>query len=551
MLYLTEVKNQTRGLIGSYKTELKLLACQGKDQIWSPVSGDEVVVSDNFNEQISKGTLFIVNLGTNNAIQGTPELAGNRLLNVLKQFSRVLEKSKNQEGEIEQWRVSLKIQAEELANRQNELDTQQEQLQEKEAELATLQEERDKLHEAWKQLQEDQQKLQENINFEGEQLDKVNSLLTRFSDSIFDSNSFLEPYRQASEAVNNQQASLDHYWHQLEQDKNQIQQQQQKVNQECEVLNQTRQELSSISETLQQTKIDLQIQQHVITGKEELLEQTNLHLEGIKNLKREVSSLTDDGSDSDREHKIDINALENMPLGDLEGIVDNLQQEMAKLVNFVNMQEEELTLQGNFVREIETKLAQANEIDKFSLETELADAQEAMKLLDETLVGQRRNLKKQQRTLNQHMKILNRRKGIFDVESFDTIDTIDFEPILNSFQGQENSKEEQKQKLELKIQHLKENLQQTQQRFEEQNRTYHQQEESLKQKEEVWQNSQLVLTQMEFKINLLEQSLHNFQEHLNNIRHNLQNMQQGVTELEHNANEQNQVIQEIQGMIHR
>ena len=549
MLYLTEVKNQTRGLIGGYKTELKLLACQGKDQIWNPVTGDEVVVSDNI-EQTSKGTLFIVNLGTNNAIQGTPELAGNRLLNVLKQFSRILEKSKNQEGEIEQWRVSLKIQAEELANRQNELDTQQEQLQEKEAELATLQEERDKLHEAWKQLQEDQQKLQENISFEGEQLDKINNLLTRFFDSIVDSNSFQEHYRQAIEAVNNQQASLDQYWQQLEEDKNQAQQQQQKVNHECEVLNQRRQELSSTWETLQQTKIDLQIQQNIITSKEELLEQTNLYLEGIKNLKRELTSLIADGSDGDSEHKIDLNALENMPLGDLEGIVDNLQQEMLKLVNFVNMQEEELTLQGDLVREIQAKLAQANEIDKFSLETELADAQEAMKLLDETLVGQRRNLKKQQKALNQHIQILNRRKGIFDAESF-SIDTTDFEPILKSFEGQENNIEEQKQKLESEIQHLRQNLPQIQQRFEEQNRTYPQQEETLKQEEEVWKKSELVLTQMQFKVHLLEQNLHTFQEHLNNIRNNLENMQQDVTEIENNANEQNQVIQEMQGMIHR
>ena len=547
MLYLTEVRNQTRGLIGGYRTELKLLACQGNDQMWSPISGEEVVISDNFNEQITKGTLFIVNLGAKNEIKGTPELAGNRLLNVLKQFSRVLEKSKNQEGEIEQWRVSLKIQAEELANRQGELDTQQDQLLAKEVELANLQEERDKLHEAWKQLQEDQRKLQENVSFEGEQLDKMNSLLTRFSDSIVDSNSFQEHHRQVIDALNNQQEILDHYWQQLERDKNQVQQQQEQVDHQSATLKKGRQRLNSTWESLQQSKIDLQIKQNIITSKEELIGRINLYLEGIKNLKGEVNSLTEDSTNSDSESKVDLNALENMPLGDLEGSVDKLQQETVKTVNFVNMQEEELTLQGDLVREIEEKLAQANEIDKLSLETELADAQEAMKLLDKTLVGQRRILRRQQQILNQHLKILNRRKGIFDLEA---CDTIDIQPVLKSLERQENNLEEQKQKLDSEIHLLRESLPQTQQIVEELNKTCHDQEGKLRQHEENWRQSELVLAQLQFKVHLLEESIHAFQEHLDNIRNNFQNMERAVTELEHSTNEQNQVIQEIQRMIY-
>lgn len=544
MLYLTEVKNQNRGIIGGYKTELKLLARQDNDQIWSPIIAEEVAVCDSINEQISKGTLFIVNLGANNQIQGTPELAGPRLVNFLKHFSRILEKSKTQEEEIEQWQVSLKMQAEEIANRQAELDAQQEQLQEKEAELKNLQEERDKLHEAWQQIGEEQRKLQETMS--REQLDEINSLLTRFSASIVDFNLFQEDYRQILEAVNNQQASLDGYWQQLEPQKNQAQQLPQEVGQQDKILKQRRQDLNSTWETLQQAKIDLQIQQNLIINKEELLGQINLYVQGIDNLKKEVTSLMDDGGDSDSEHRIDIKALENMPLGELEGIVENLKQEMSKLVNFVNMQEEELTLQGDFVKEIEAKLAQASDIDKFSLETELAEAQEAMKLLNETLVGQRLTLKKQQKILNQHIKILSRRQGIFDVQGFEPID---LDPILISLEEQRNNSEKQKQKLELEIQHLRQTLQPIQQTVERQNNNYHQQAEQLKQDEENWQQAQLLLVQMELKVRLLEEVLNSLQEPLNNLRHNLENMEPAVRELEAHTNEQNQVLQEMQAMI--
>lgn len=155
--------------------------------------------------------------------------------------------------------------------------------------------------------------------------------------------------------------------------------------------------------------------------KEELLREITIYLEGIENLKKEISNLENNLADSNREFKIPVIVLETMPLEDLEVLVDNLQQKMTKLTNFVNMQEEELTLQADCVRKIKAKLDRASETNKLTLKTELGDAQEAMQLLEKTLSGQRRNLKKRQEILNQHLKILNRRKGIFELKSFDTI----------------------------------------------------------------------------------------------------------------------------------
>ncbi|WP_250637204.1 pilus motility taxis protein HmpF [Picosynechococcus sp. PCC 8807] len=116
------------------KTEIKLLACERNDRSWSTVPGEELVPADelsNFND----GTLVVVNLGNNRTIQGSPEIATNRLLTVLQNFSRLMDKSKSQEEEIEQWRQSLTYQADELNRRQEEMNSRLDQIEETEAEL--------------------------------------------------------------------------------------------------------------------------------------------------------------------------------------------------------------------------------------------------------------------------------------------------------------------------------------------------------------------------------------------------------------------------------
>ena len=66
---------------------------------------------------------------------------------------------------------------------------------------------------------------------------------------------------------------------------------------------------------------------------------------------------------------------------------------MEKVARFVNDQEEELGWQCKAVEELEVKMAQASDFDRLTLEQELADEKEAKKMLDQTLVGQRRSLK--------------------------------------------------------------------------------------------------------------------------------------------------------------
>ncbi|MGY6529548.1 MAG: pilus motility taxis protein HmpF [Cyanobacterium sp.] len=542
MLYLAEVKAQTRGFVGGYKTELKLLTSQAMDQTWTAITGEDTINIDAISEQTSKGTLYIVNLDNNKQIQGSPELAGSRIVNYLRHFSRTLEKSKSQEEEIEEWKVSLQIQGEEIAKRQAELDGQQQRLQEQESKLALLEEEKNKLTAAWEQLTNEQQRLNNNKIDQGEIREKLESISGAIKNNIPQPQMFTQPIEEIVSGVNNQQAKLDEYWRELEHNKSSLEQQQNELNNQKENFNQRQEELLMARENLAKAKLTLQNINSQLQEKQSLLRQFSLTKEGIHRLQQEIYLLGDDGE----EQQVDLQTLETMPLGDLEAKVNEVKEETAKVVNFVNMQEEELTLQSDEVKDIQHKMNNASEVDKLSLETELADAQEAMKLLNETLVGQRRNLKKQQKVLNEYLKVFSRRKGIIDL---DFAETINVKPLLAEVEAQ-------KLEIDQKIEHFTNELNQLQQaqkqeqetiNFQEQN--YQQAESQLHSNQENVENLCRHTTEIQAKINLLEQALHPIQEQLNHIRNNAQKLQSDVGEIHTKVEAQNDAMNELQSML--
>lgn len=531
VLYLAEVKVQNRGFVGGYKTELKLLASQGVDQTWNTVTGEEIVTTDAIGDQTGKGTLYIVNVDNNKQLQGNPELAGSRMVNYLRHFSRTLEKSKSQEEEIEEWKTSLKIQGQEISRRQAELDQQQQKLQQQQLELANLEADKNKLTSAWDQLRIEQQKINENQVNQGEVKDKLQNLFKEIGSNSFNP----ENLHQAFSAVNTQQDLLNRYWQQLESHKGVLQQKQQELDGKKNYIEQCRQNLASLQNNLQEATLELYSKETLLQQKEESIKQLNTYLEGFARLDQEISFLGEDNNDIE----IDFNALERMPLGDLEEIVNNLKQETGKLVNFVNLQEEELTLQSDEVKLIQVKLIQANEVDKFNLETELADAQEAMKLLNETLVGQRRNLKRQQKMLNDHLKIFSRRKGIIDL---DFANTINVSPVLDEIDTQKNFLQQQKDKINEEINALRHGNAQAQHLVNNQKQECEQQNNHLNQEQEYWLQSYQEVTKIHTEVNLLEEALRPIQEQLDHLRNHLQILEQSTEKFSH-------VFNELQSML--
>lgn len=507
MLYLAEVKVQNRGFVGGYKTELKLLAVQAPDQTWNIVSGEEIINTDSINEQTGKGTLYILNLNANKQLQSTPELAGSRIVYYLRHLSRTLEKSKAQEEEIETWKESLQLQGEEIGRRQAELDQQQQLLQQQQLELAKLEEEKEKLSGAWEEIRREQSRTRQGK-------EKLATLVNEFHQSGY--NQELLP--QALSALSNQQALLDSCWQQLESQKAILQQKQQALTSKKQSLLQHRQELGVLQERLQKTLVNVELQEYLLKEKEQAFDRINNTYSAFKRLDDEVNFLMDDSDDTD----IDFNRLETMPLGDLEKIFNNLKQETAKLVDFVNMQEEELSLQSEEVKQLQGKLSQASEVERFSLETELADAQEAMKLLNETLVGQRKNLKKQQKILNEHLKILTRRKGIVEV---DFSETINLRPLKDEIEVQKEIVGKNRETIEHELNRLRQSHSSLAQELAQIQQKYEQKQAQAELLEEEWLQIYQEVAKVEVTVNLLEENINPLQQELNSARNQLQSLE--------------------------
>jgi polysaccharide biosynthesis transport protein len=113
------------------------------------------------------------------------------------------------------------------------------------------------------------------------------------------------------------------------------------------------------------------------------------------------------------------NSLDRLSLDQLQATVETLQKEWLKSARLVREQEEELNLQSQTVREMNEKLRTAgeyhrhaaSEYERLSLEVQLVDEEERKRLLDETLVGQRRKLLQQQEIVRHHLRVLEQRRN--------------------------------------------------------------------------------------------------------------------------------------------
>ncbi|AFY76494.1 ABC exporter membrane fusion protein, DevB family [Pleurocapsa sp. PCC 7327] len=156
----------------------------------------------------------------------------------------------------------------------------------------------------------------------------------------------------------------------------------------------------------------------------------NSQQEAIQRLRQIMNRLSVKTEDMQRIQKAGlVEALEHMPLDELQDIVDNLRTNLEKSVRFVSDQEVELAAQNQAIADLEEKLQAAGEYERFSLEVELANEQERKDLLEATLIGQRRNLRKQEATYNQYWRVLRRRQGALEADPY-TQQVALVEPVL-------------------------------------------------------------------------------------------------------------------------
>ena len=578
MLYLAEVQKQKSGLLGGGgKAELKLLACQRTDQSWSAVPGDETVpVPPEETNRVNDGALVIINLGGNRQIQGGCEPAGGRLVSMLQNFSRLVEKSKSQEEEIEQWKQSLTYQSQELNRREMEMESRLEQMQAMEEdferleqqrqelegtkeETARLREEfernRQELEGAWEHLRGEQRRLEEqqaqyqySTGLDESQAAVIQELLERLSGAVAPTDAVREQLNLAFEVVNTQQSVLESQWQELEKQQGQASGLQADVGRQGEEIQNRKQELQQVQMSFEQAKAELKVQQNALEIKQESAHMLSLQLRTQDELYQQLARLAATSADVTISQKVDIEALENMPLGELQGVVQNLQQDLEKLVRFVNDQEEELTFQRQAVEELQEKINTASEYDQMSLETELAEEQDRYQMLDETLVGQRRNLREREEILNQHQRVLRRRQGVVENNSSDN-QKIDLGPVLNQLEAQRQQQAEEVQKLESQLEQMRRSISQAEEMIRHQAGEQEAKLRELQSLEQHWQSMRESLAQLWGQVNLYQETLQPRQEALNEIRQTLEAIAYALNQIQETGDYQLQAIAEMQQTV--
>ncbi len=386
MLFLVEIKKQTRGFISGWKTELRLLAKQNTDQSWSNTPNEDLLISEEIGP-FGEGVLLMLNLNSNRQIQGSPELASNGIIQQLQKLSRLLEKSKQQQEEIDRWKSSLEIQSQELSDRQIALESQYEQLENLAEKYQTIADERREIDHQWEQLRQQREQIQT------QQSSAPADLLLVLGQS---------------------QNFLDGQWRQLEQKKTELYHSCALIAQQEEILQQQRQKLYSFDKTIEQLKVRLSEQKILLMSKQQGFGRLYFQIQTLKQAQVNLTyALADAGypiaeiSEQSVDHKV----IESSNLEQLQKIVDDLEVELKELELFVKDQEDELMTESESLEELYIRYINSSDSEKNSIEREILDREEVKKMLEDTLIGQQRTVRQKHYVLIQYISAVRLRQG--------------------------------------------------------------------------------------------------------------------------------------------
>ncbi|MDZ8052619.1 MAG: pilus motility taxis protein HmpF [Aulosira sp. ZfuVER01] len=575
MLYLAEVQKQKGNLLttnllsSSSKTELKLLACQRTDQNWSTVSED-VIVAEEANK-LNDGALVLVELTPNRQVQRIQE-AGRPLVNILQNFSRQLEKFKLKEDEIDQWKQSLTFQAQELNRREMEMEVRLEQLQQMEdefhqleaqkeefensrTEIDKLQQEiernRQELEGAWEHLRGEQRRLEElqadhqqGKGLDEEQSRVISELLDRLSSRVDPTETVREHLNFAFELVEKQQATLNQYWEKLEEQKTVATQQQEEVDSLAQTFSDRQNTWEEAQNSFHQRSAELKVNTAVLTSKREYAQILKEQLRNQEELYQQIQSLAATSGDGIPGQKVDVKALENMPLDELQKVVQDLQEKLNIDSSFVHDQEQELIYKQEAIDELQNKINQASDQDVINLEMELAEEKDLYQMLNQSLVGQRRNLLQRQKLIKQHQSVLLKRQGQTVADEPEE-NAIDLGPILLQTENQRQQQSQELQKLEREIEQIQAGIDLAQGMIENQSHDLEEKRQELKTMEDNLLSLRTTTTECWGRVNLYQETLQPIQDCLDGLRQKLQGMVDSLAQVQETGDHQLQAIAQM------
>ncbi|WP_375493914.1 pilus motility taxis protein HmpF [uncultured Nostoc sp.] len=571
MLYLAEVQKQKGGLLGGgAKTELKLLACQRTDQNWSTVS-EEVIAAEDASK-LNDGALVLAELNPNRQVQRIQE-AGRPLVNILQNFSRQLEKFKLKEDEIDQWKQSLTFQAQELNRREMDMEVRSEQLQQLEEELQHLEEQkqevdtsrqeierlqgeiernRQELEGAWEHLRGEQRRLEERqADFQpGTVLDEeqgrvMSELLDRLSSRVAPTEAVREHLHLAFELVEKQQATLTPHWQKLEEHKSAIAQQQQEIEGLSQTFSDRQNALQEAQNSLVQQTAQLQINAANLTSKQEYAQIIKEQLRNAEELYQQMHSLAATSGDVVLGKQADVEALEKIPLEELQKIVQDLEHKLEIDASFVHDQEQELTYKQEAIEELQTKLNNASDNDHINLELELTDEKDLYQMLNSSLVGQRRNMLQHQKFLKQHQAVMLRRQGHAVTDEEESNNKINLEPILLQIETQRQQYSQEIQKLEREIEQIRSGVELNQGMIDNQTHDLDEKRQELKAIEENLLFLRRTTAEFSGRVNLYQEALQPIQDSLDGLRQKLQGIGESLDQFQETGDYQVQAIAQL------
>ena len=575
MLYLAEVQKQRSGFgLGGGKAELKLLACQRGEHNWSAVPGDDAIPVEEANK-FNDGTLVLVELSASKQVQRIQE-AARQLVSILQNFSRLQDKFKDKEEEIEQWKASLTFSSQELNRREMEMQAREEQLAQMEDELERLEAQRSEIENtrdeanrlreevdrsrveietAWEQLRGEQQRVAQQQSqvpqgavVDPQQTQRIQELMKKLGGAIASAQGVREQLNQSFGAVGAQQAILDQHWQQLEQKQSIAQQQQEEVDRQNHSLQNRWQEWYQSLDALAQARADLKGQQSTLSAKQDQAQSVSLQVRAVEDLYQQLSRLASASGAAGTPQKVDVSSLEKMPIDELQGLVQHLQQDLEKVFRFVNDQEEELTLQRETIEELQEKIQAASEYDRMALENEMADELESYQMLNETLVGQRLRLQEREDVLKQHQTVLWRRLGTANGSKQDRGD-MELAPLVAQLNTQRQQQSQELQRLENEIQQVRETISQMEANVNRQNGEGEAKRYELKQFEQNLFNQKGAVAELWGRVKVYQEMLQPVQDNLNALRQKLEAVAGELDRVQERGDEQDRVVSDLQQVL--
>lgn len=239
--------------------------------------------------------------------------------------------------------------------------------------------------------------------------------------------------------------------------------------------------------------------------------------------------------------KVDVSAIEQKSIDELQTLVQDLQRDLEKSSHFVHSQEEELTLQQQTVEEIKAKLQQGG--DRAMLEAELRDEQDRYQMLDQTLVGQRRNLQEREEVLRQHQIVLARKQGLPEPEASTGSE---FDGVVNQLESLRQQQAQMLQALEAQVQRRQSEIEQAQAAIAQQADEHDREQQAIDEFEQHWLAQKASVAELWGKVNTYQDTLQPMQDSLNGLREKLEAVSSLMSQSQEASDQQQQAIADIQ-----